>query len=153
MGKRDDSSDDAMGDLPTDDELFLMGEIEDDDDDDDDSAGDDDLDDSERTDPRDNTPRGENHGRKKRSSSSAKHRGRHQQQQQQRRRPNQPRRPGSSVTEITGVTTSSMSASYARGRWIVILVFCAGAAGMALTTFAYIARTEKEEFENAVRWH
>ena len=36
------------------------------------------------------------------------------------------------------------------GRWIVVLVLCLSAAGMGVTTFRYIARTEREEFEATV---
>lgn len=36
------------------------------------------------------------------------------------------------------------------GRWIVVLVLCLSAAGMGITTFRYIARTEREEFEATV---
>eukprot|EP00977_Amphora_coffeiformis_P006817 scaffold1498_cov163-Amphora_coffeaeformis.AAC.9 len=121
MGKLDDSTSIGIGDLPTDDELFLIGEN-------DEFA--DDLDESERTDQRDNTPKGK---RKKKNLS------RHQEQRQQE----------SPLADIPGVSTTSYTST--RGRWMVIFVFCAGAAGMAFTTFAYISRTEREEFEHAVR--
>ena len=38
----------------------------------------------------------------------------------------------------------------AHGRWVVILVLCLCAGGVAFTTFTYIARTERDEFEATV---
>lgn len=36
------------------------------------------------------------------------------------------------------------------GRWVVVLVLCLSAAGMAFITFSYIARNERDEFEATV---
>lgn len=108
MGKLDDSF--KIGDLPTDDDLFMIGEEDDDE-----------QDESERNDP----PEAYRAPRKKQSAKGK-------------------------VAEDTPIPAATASSASTRGRWIVILVFCAGAAAMAFTTFSYISRNEKDEFENAV---
>jgi hypothetical protein len=45
---------------------------------------------------------------------------------------------------------TGMTPSIIRGRWVVILVLCACATGMALATFQFISRNEKDEFQSTV---
>lgn len=55
------------------------------------------------------------------------------------------------TTTVEGVVDAAPAAN--RGRWSVILVLVASAAGLALVAFSYVTKTETDEFAQAVRTH
>ena len=77
---------------------------------------------------------------------------RRKQQQQQRAAKQQQQSPPESANTgdvvVEGIGQGDAVSTH--GRWVVVLVLCLSAAGMAFTTFSYIAKTERDEFEATV---